>query len=421
MKLSRAGIRLFVFLAAFSVLTPIVVLASYESGASGGGGKWTSGRIQIALSKSLESSPNIRGDAREAVDRSIALWTAAASVQLDSKASDLLSVSRKGIRGDGVSLITTALTPENLKLFPLEADSPAAITRIFADGRGRIVEADIVLNPFVGFSTDGAFDTYDLQETLTHEIGHLLGLDHSPVFASIMYDRLSKNTGPHDLAVLRRSLPAVDRASIKALYGPKSDDFACCASVSGTIAAFPRGAKAQLWIEESGTGRIIAAGLAKDDATFRVEGIPDGDHVMRVFVTDANGKVASGEAKLSVTAFDSKRANLKISNLADGILPKLFGNAFQLGRSAVRITPATSAVTIGGDQSLSRVARVGISGTDVWITPSDPFNFADAQSVKVIQLNMPFPSDLTAGEYSLVIEDNNGVRSYVPGSLIVYP
>ena len=420
MKLSRAGIRLFVFLAAFSVLTPIVALASSESGASGGG-KWTSGRIQVALSRSLESSPNIRGDAREAVERSIGLWTAAASVQLDSKASDLLSVSRKGIRGDGISLITIALTPENLKLFPLEADSPAAITRVFADGRGRIVEADIVLNPFVRFSTDGAFDTYDLQETLTHEIGHLLGLDHSPVFASIMYARLSKNAGPHDLAVLRRSLPAVDQASIRALYGAKPDDFGCCATVSGTIAAFPRGAKAQLWIEELGTGRIVAAGLAKNDATFRIEGIPDGDHVLRAFVTDANGKVASGEAKLTVTAFDSKRANLKISNLADGVLPKLFGNAFQLGRSAVRISPATSAITIGGDHTLSRAARVGISGTDIWITPSDPFNFADAQSVKVIQLNMPFPSDLPSGEYSLVIEDNNGIRSYMPGSLIVYP
>ena len=97
------------------------------------------------------------------------------------------------MKGDGISLVTVAITPENLRLFPRQAASPAAVTRVFKDAVGNITEADIVLNPFVRFSTDGSFDTFDLQDTLTHEIGHLLGLYQSRVWASVLYERAALN------------------------------------------------------------------------------------------------------------------------------------------------------------------------------------------------------------------------------------
>ena len=54
---------------------------------------------------------------------------------------------------------------------------------------GQILEADILFNPAIPFSTDLAAvaDRIDLQSRATHEAGHLLGLDHSgllPVFGT---------------------------------------------------------------------------------------------------------------------------------------------------------------------------------------------------------------------------------------------
>ena len=45
---------------------------------------------------------------------------------------------------------------------------------------GRILDADIIFNgQHLRFSTTGAAQRHDIENTLTHEIGHVLGLDHN--------------------------------------------------------------------------------------------------------------------------------------------------------------------------------------------------------------------------------------------------
>lgn len=51
-----------------------------------------------------------------------------------------------------------------------------------------IVDVDIMFNPAATFATASATDgQYDLQSVALHEIGHLVGLDHSGIAHSVMY------------------------------------------------------------------------------------------------------------------------------------------------------------------------------------------------------------------------------------------
>lgn len=94
-----------------------------------------------------------------------------------------------------------------------------ALTTLTFDTRtGEIYDADIELNSAnQHFSTrdHGESGAYDVQAVLTHEAGHFLGLAHSPLETSVMYE--SGETGD---ASRKRMLTAVDVAGICAAYPP---------------------------------------------------------------------------------------------------------------------------------------------------------------------------------------------------------
>src|SRR6185369_11273346 len=193
--------------------------------------RWRKGPITVTVSSSLTSNVAnipVNADVNGVVERCVFAWQQAAPVMFRRVSSPDQNVSPAGDHGDGISLITIAATPENLALFPQGLDDATARTRVFYDARGFITEADIVLNPYLQFSTDGTFGTFDLESTLTHELGHLLGLGHSPVLAASMSDNYGKNGIFNLPAFSARTLAADDIASVRSLYGPLDVDDNCC-------------------------------------------------------------------------------------------------------------------------------------------------------------------------------------------------
>lgn len=76
-----------------------------------------------------------------------------------------------------------------------------------------MVSADMVFNG-VGFtfSTSGNFNATDVQSIATHEAGHWIGLDHSPITSATMYYAYQGGTGA-------RSLHSDDEQGVCFLYG----------------------------------------------------------------------------------------------------------------------------------------------------------------------------------------------------------
>jgi hypothetical protein len=125
---------------------------------------------------------------------------------------------------------TASLNQQNEIMWAdLGTNSALALATIWFSGN-TIIEADMVMNTRFGWTTNP--DSYhDVQTAALHEFGHWIGLDHSPVYESIMYYQY-KGT--------QRTLAQDDIAGIRYIYGttadvvvPDNDFFASSITFSG--------------------------------------------------------------------------------------------------------------------------------------------------------------------------------------------
>lgn len=390
--------------------------------------RWKTGTINVAFSSSLaKPSPNIKfeSDIGGAARRSLATWEKAANIKLNEVTSDKQSVSSAGHAGDGVSLITVAPTAENLLLFGGEASEIPAKTRVFYNRKGVITEADIVLNPYVQFSTDGSFGTFDLEATITHEIGHLLGLEHSHLVGSTMQTNQGKN-GIYNLAqTVSRTLSDSDVSNVRALYGTKGDEN-CCGALKGKITLSPTAAANgfHVWLEESETGKIQAGTMTQPDGTFSLEGLPAGKY--RVLAQDSgekqknrkkifsggelgeivieNGKVAAIEKQI---AFKERSFSLKYvgfnSQISNIPIPVNGGKSF--------------VIYLGGENLNPNELTVSASTPFIKVTPNTTFKHDFGDEISVLSFEISVKPNAPAGEYSLRIQKNNGEVEYYVGGV----
>lgn len=383
--------------------------------------RWRTDEITISVSESLRKpSAGIKfgSEVSGALRRSLSAWSSVSGFDLREVRSAKQSVSASGIRGDGVNLITIAATPENVALFPRGSADAAASTRVFFNGQRAIVEADIVLNPFQSFSTDGTYGTFDLESVLTHEIGHLLGLTHSTIFGSTMYERHSKNVSIGGFPF--RSLSASDISSLRELY-PESVGEGCCRQINGVVTARNGGFRSwQVWGEEAATGRVISESSAAADGRFQLStGAFD---ALKIYFQAESERSLSASGYRDFSPADDVNTDQKarLTSVSSALEIDLIGLNSQLSDVPVTLKRGTTQRVFLGGRGLG-APGTSVASTSPFITVVDgstaPADFDYSRGVVSVLVRVD--GDAPAGEYTLFAEVRGGHRRYLPGSLVI--
>lgn len=403
--------------------------------------RWPKKTIQVSFSNSLLSpGANIKPDSDVvgAANRALARWSSLTNINFVVMWSPITSVS-PAEAGDGISLLTIAVTPENEAF---NSDSTTGRTRVFFDPEnGNIAEADISINPRpraddgteLQFSTDGTPGTYDLEATFTHEIGHLLGLDHSAVLSSTMQSRQAFN-GTFGLpAFNERTLSEDDRQKVRSLYGPKQR----LGRIEGrlvdnrTPGALTALNGVNVWVESLATGRVIASDVTSEDGSYRLEGLAPGQY--RVMVASGSESAANAAQKFRSFELSSQVAvksdlptplnSSLVPAQTSALNPRVIGMNAELSTIALPVAPGKRVKIYLGGEGVDQVP-----GTSIAV--NSPFFTVDPSSLTREQIAAPFPvvsvelqvaPNAPFGDYTIRLQSHSGETAYVPGAITIDP
>jgi len=129
-----------------------------------------------------------------------------------------------------------------------------------------ILDSDILFNPNLTFSRDGAPGTYDLQSVATHEIGHLLGLDHTAIVSATM------NPVAGSGVTYFRVLQTDDRIGCSVLY-PTPEFSRSTGEIAGRVLLDGAGVYGAHVVALDEAGRAVTSALSGKDGSYQISGL----------------------------------------------------------------------------------------------------------------------------------------------------
>jgi hypothetical protein len=248
---------------------------------------------------------------------------------------------------DGINLITFADSSRNREL----TANAWAVTLNWFDRKGnelRMTEADLVMSPGQVFSTTGSAEFGDLQGIVTHELGHAIGLEHTPIGSATMFP------GGEEGQFTLRTLDPDDIAAVRELYvGETGPDYG---AITGQVLAGGDqpvfGAHVTAVDSE---GIVQAGGLTDREGNFVIPSLPGGAY--QLYAEPLDGPMIPND--LNGSYFANRSHPLSLS----------FHTTF-LGGNA---SPTTARVEVGKSTVLDPIR---VDGTAPGINP-DGFVWTD--------------------------------------------
>lgn len=245
--------------------------------------KWTSGAFPIEWKMNPTKGSNVSG-AREQADvfrASFQTWQSLTTATISFKEGQATAASVKpGF--DQINLITTNVTAADFQTDALGLTLGFSFDSTGVDqfGRtiefpGQIIEGDILFNPGVLFGTDIATPSnrIDLQSVATHEIGHLLGLDHASFVSATMFPTLVEG------ANFARVLSSDDTIGVSTLYPAAS--FATRGSISGTVRTTANAPVfGAIVVAVNANGQPVASFITDPQGKYTIAGLDAGSYTV---------------------------------------------------------------------------------------------------------------------------------------------
>lgn len=289
-----------------------------------------------------------------------------------------------------------------------------AITPISFYTAGSIIDADVLFNGRdYGFTTSGQSGRFDIQDVATHELGHLLGLDHSGMLGASMYPYVDPTV------ILHRSLSLDDVHGLRAMY--PSGSFG---SVTGNLTYGSGGGVpgAHLIIRDS-AGRTVGATISSNTGSFTLRALDPGSY--RVWAHPLDQPVSAA----NLTAGHSIATNFEATDLGSVIVTA--GNNTGIGTQSLGGNVSLSLGRVADDyplrvisgQTVSRLVRGSglVSGSSLLAADPTislvPTNWGNSY----VQFQVTVPSGALPGHIDLLVTNSAGDQDLLPGALEVTP
>ncbi|HEX9502192.1 MAG TPA: matrixin family metalloprotease [Thermoanaerobaculia bacterium] len=343
------------------------------------------------------------------VDRAFAAWTEVPDARLSFESAGVGNVQAGKNGQNSVTFVDDLFKGQNF----------LALTTNWYDDTGHITEADIQIDPSV------VPNHYNLQLLVEHEVGHLLGLDHSAVLSSVMYPFVGRGAGA--------TLDSDDIVAISSLY-PRVDPTATAATLSGHLTGDNGGIYAGQVVALNDKGQPVAAALTNQQGDFEIDGVPPGTYRLYaepldgpVEVKNLSGSWQNAKTYSFPTAFFDGApmrvqtgrvyGNLVLSTMGSIKLNPKFIGAFAPGTNNLSLNATALNVSPGQTISIAVAGDGFISGMTTFEVPNAGFRRTSdfSYSGNYVYANFAIASDAPSGSFAVLVRNGNELAALTGG------
>ncbi|HLH31739.1 MAG TPA: IPT/TIG domain-containing protein, partial [Terriglobia bacterium] len=292
---------------------------------------WATMPVQFWINQSGSSQIG-NGSEFEAIKSAFQTWQNVSIAKIQFQYMGTTPVSTVG--QDGMNVVTFVDSS-----VPLGSETIATTFSFFtvdSTGSLAIQEADIAFSTTAAFSTSADPGKYDIQAVATHEVGHLLGLDHSALLSSVM----TPYGVPGELD--QRTLAYDDIAGVAWIY-PQDSNFSTLSAISGTVTQAGTPVFGAHVVALDATGTVNASTITNSDGTYEIDFLPAGAY--HLYAEPLDGPIVEKNIGGTSTSF--------YTGLNTNFSTTYSGNVSDLSRAATLTLVAGKPTTNGNIKVLS--------------------------------------------------------------------